>query len=247
MPDFADVPDEQFGLILQHDGQKSRHLPLRNATEVKTAAEYLAANKNEFRLSDRQQIAARILSRADETVADISLDNLEDLRKQAGLGECVSSDAQALLRSRSERLVRRYGAPLLELYKAASVPLSRESRLRLAATIDELDHETGLHRQYGEALQRPEEVLFGLTPHVIKTALEQHVQLTDGAVYEKQALAAVTEPALRDWLGDDVADEVCELGGVNTQKLAASLPTLSRDAATRFNYLAKAVGVARVA
>jgi len=245
---FDSVPDTHFGLVCEHQGDKARFFPLRNATETKTAAAYLATNKTEFPLSDRQSIAARILTRADETGVELDTECLEDLRKQAGFGECTSADVRDLLRTR-EGLLRKECAPVLQALSktAAETVLPREVRLKLAAAIDELDRESGLHLQYGERLQRPENVLFGLTPHVIKTALETHIQLADGAVYDKTALHAVTEPALREWLGDSVTDGVCDLQGVDLVKLSEVLPTLPAGDARRFGQLAKSAGVTRVA
>ena len=58
--DLSRLPDEDFAWIQGHE----RQLPLRNALEVKAAAEYVTRWRDEFIFGDRQKMARAILQKA---------------------------------------------------------------------------------------------------------------------------------------------------------------------------------------
>lgn len=243
----ADDTDENFAMVIGTPTGRSCHFPLRNDTEIRKAAAYFIDHAGEFTFAERHMAAVNILKRAES--ADVELDDREQttLTKLAGLGDCVRADAAGMLRSRAAMIGGQCGEQLNKL--AASLPprVDREARLKLANVLDELDRWSGLDRRYGQHCDRPEDVLFGITKQAVASALERHVQLTDGSVYAKTALLAVTEDSLREWLGDGVTDDVCDLTGVDHEKLAETLTVLPKDDARRFGGCAKACGLTPVA
>src|SRR5690606_20995819 len=97
----GDLPDEAFALILEYeDGRRERKYPMRNALEVKTAAEYLHKYRAEFTYQDRHHIANKILEKAADYAAPIT-EYVAELDRMAGRGICASEDAAALLRERA--------------------------------------------------------------------------------------------------------------------------------------------------
>jgi len=116
-------------------------------------------------------------------------------------------------------------------------------RTKMAALMDQFDRETGLNQLYDEGgLDRPEDVLFQVTEKVASDFLGRHVRTTTGTIYEKVALAMLDTETLRNWMGDEFADDC---GGVmlDVQKLADIIPTLPRPDAEMFERMASAAGV----
>jgi hypothetical protein len=238
--DLSALPDSDFAIVWANDaGNKDRHWPLRNATEVKFAAAHFAKHRDEFAFGDRHKIATKILEKAAEYTADVSEAN-DTLQLAAGRGACAAKVAADLLRGRAGLVAHSQQELAGELLKLASVveanpegARTEETRLKLAAAIDNFDRATGLARLYDDGgLPRPEEVLFAITEKVANDFMQAHVETTTGNVYNLDDLEKVAVDDYRAWLGDDFADAV-SAGGVylDRDKLAAIVPTLDRGMA----------------
>lgn len=237
---LSDLPDSDFAIVWADEaGNKDRHWPLRNATEVKFAAAHFAKHRDEFVFEDRHTIATKILEKAAAYDADVSEAN-DALHLAAGEGACAAKVASHMLRNRAA-LVMRYnpenGAGMLKLAEVVDnnpeAARTQETRLKLAAAVDEFDRANGLCSLYGDGgLDRPEEVLFAITEKVANDFMQAHVETTTGNVYNLDDLEKVAVDDYRAWLGDEFADAV-SAGGVylDRDKLAAIVPTLDRGMA----------------
>lgn len=82
--DLLKLADDNFALVANIEGKTVRQYPIRNASEVKAAAEFLKKNRTNFKFEDRNKIARRILAKAQEfELADVQSD--EVILKTAGI------------------------------------------------------------------------------------------------------------------------------------------------------------------
>lgn len=253
--DINNLSDDNFAIVWAADGGvKERHWPLRNATEVKFAAEHFNTYRDEFVFEDRQRVAEKILVKAAEYGADIG-DHEHTLSLSAGFGACAASVAGEMLRKRAALVQRSNNPAAVEMLKLASLLESNpenarehETRIKLAAVVDEFDRVNHLDRLYGEGgLPRPEEVLFAVTEKVANDFMRANVETTTGNVYALDDLEKLALDQVREWLGDDFADAVTA-GGVylDRDKLAAIVPTLDRGMASMLDRLMQENKIAAV-
>lgn len=251
--DLANLPDSSFAIVwADAAGNKDRHWPLRNATEVKFAAAHFKTHRDQFTFEDRHTIATKILEKAAEYGADTS--EAEDtLHLAAGQGACAAKVASEMLRNRAALVARQNPEVAGGMLKLAEVvegnpeqARTHETRLKLAAAVDEFDRANRLNRLYDAGgLPRAEEVLFAITEKVAADFMQAHVETTTGNVYNLEDLEKLAEDDVRSWMGDEFADAVTA-GGVylDRDKLAAIVPTLDRGMASTFDRLAAEKGVA---
>ena len=244
--DLDDLDDDDWGIVwLDAAGRKDRHWPLRNAKEVKFAAECFDEFRDEFAFEDRHQIAKKLLTKAAAYNADVSA-VADSLYVAAGLGMCAAKTASDMLRNRARLTRRKYPELAAGIEKLAGLiddnpaqARTEDTRLKLAAVVDEFDRATQLFWLYGDGgLSRPEEVLFAVTEKTARDFMAQNVETTTGNVYALTDLEKLAVDDLRTWLGDDFADAV-STGGVfvDSEKLAAIVPTLDRGMAATFDRL----------
>ena len=97
----AALPDSCFAFVSNGAFGKDRRYPLRNASEIKAAADWFAKHRDHFVFADRQRMAERILDKAAEFSLRLD-DNLDYLlEKQAGRGVYDPAVAAAQLRMRA--------------------------------------------------------------------------------------------------------------------------------------------------
>lgn len=245
------LSDAMFALVWEgENGAKERHWSLRNDGEVKMAADWFHKYRDEFSYPDRHVMARKILDRADTLELDTG--HTEMLQKTAGMGYCAAETAVAAIEKRAGLVARTDAAAAAQLRALADAaracPVETRDqgrRVKLAALLDQFDrveHLTGLYDEGG--LERPEEILFQITEKVARDFLGQHIQLTSGTVYEKAALEQLPVETVREWMGNELVDEVTSGGMfIDTEKLAAIVATLPRDGAEMFDRMAQAVGM----
>lgn len=238
--------DDQFAIVwVGEDGVKERHWPMRNATEVKYAAHGFAKWRDEFVFEDRHTIADKILQKAAEHNADIAEQEYM-LSLTAGHGACAAKVATEMLRDRAKLVQRSNHPAAVEMMKLAAVleqnpenARTQETRVKLAAAVDEFDRVNHLYRLYDAGgLPRAEEVLFAVTEKAARDFVSSNVETTTGNVYALDDLEKLALDDVRNWLGDDFADAV-SAGGVylDRDKLAAIVPTLDRGMASSLDRL----------
>lgn len=251
--DLNQLTDDMFAYVWQPvEGDKQRHLPLRNGNEVKRASEYLLENRDHFAMSERQVMADKILVKANAYGASIPEDMDNFLHKTAGHGACSATDAAELVMNRLRGIGKSQPVEVREtLAKMAKAMLEHPSQTRnpeslkkLAVCIDMVDRNTGLAGNYTEFLPRPEEVLFQINQKVAEQVLNDYVSMTSGNIYKLADLENLNVQDVRDWMGSDFADAV-SVGGVrvDAEKLASIAPTLPRPDAETFDRFVSEVGV----
>lgn len=251
---LAGLPNSEFAWVVRAaDGSTRRRLPLRNDRETKAAADWLVRYRDQFRYADRRGIAMAILEKAAGYGTDLG-ESGEVLERVAGFGACSTSTAAGLVEQRARLLGRSQAGLAQELQKFAGLMRSAPEKTRnpsmlakVAEIIDKVDRESGLDRQYGHGVDRPEDVLFLLNEKIARACLDEHVGLVNGSVYNKGDLSRLRTREVREYLGDDVADATTSNGvHVDVDKLAEVAATLPRGDADVLDRLCAAHGVSRV-
>lgn len=243
------LADDDFAMVWKGDnGVKERHYPLRNGAEVKMASAWFGKYHDQFNFADKHVVARKILTKAASFGAMV--DNSELLDRCAGFGYCAAATAADAWQKRAGLVRQAFPDYAEQAVLVAQSVLSgtfeardQGKRIKMAELMDQFDRQTGLNKLYDAGgLSRPEECLFCVTEKVASEFVRDHVQTTTGAVYEKMALDRLDISHIRQWLGDEFADEV---GGVmlDTTKLAAIVPTLPRPEAEMFERMASAAGI----
>lgn len=245
-------PDADYALVWAGDnGVKERRLPLTTRMEVKAAAEYLITYRDRIPFADRHTIAGKILEKAAAFGVHLG-DHREGVEKQAGQGVCDPAEVVTLLEGRAHLArdpalrdqIRKIAAEVRRVPQRALQP---DQLVKLAATVDMVDRTLGLVGKYTAVLPRPEDVLFSATFSKVAQAVDDHVALTSGKVYEKSALAKLAQDDLRDLLGAEFVERVVgPLGTIDTAKMAAEAAALPRPEAQLFEDLLADQGIAPV-
>jgi hypothetical protein len=228
----ASAAGDAFALTLDGTG----HYPLRTPDEVKTAAAYLCRYAGEFGADEQHEFATNVLRKAAEFRVDAS-----SVEKYARLGTAPLSWLHKALEARANVLIgvgteptKTAAAILTDLRQSLVTSPKPGERAKLAALLTELDRDFDLVRHYGTEFEAPAEVCYGVTKSAIDRTIAETIELVDGTLIEKSALARVTEDQCRAWLGDDIADAAIEdYAGFSHEKLAEILPTLPRPDARR--------------
>ena len=249
-----DLTDDVFAIVFDGaDGTKERHYPMRNINEVKMASVWLIDHRDQLPFDDRRQIADKVLQKAAQFGAGLP-EHRYALEKMAGLGACSGEDAAKLIRTRIFALGHSHKPNTLqqELEKLARICEKDPKRIqhfgeltKVASVIDMFDRQHGLHTKYDDVIERPEDVLFGVTE---KAAMEVDSNIVGNALtgnyYKKADLQTLPMRDLADNLGEDFAAEVSTANAwVDTEKLASIVPTLPLGDAELFDEVAAASGV----
>ena len=243
--DLAKLADEDFCWVQGRE----RHLPLRNALEVKAAAEYIAKYRDEFTFPDRQQMARKVLQKAARFGAALG-DHDEFLERTAGFGGCSAAQAAKLVNDRATMARSKDPQLAAELEKMAKLIMADPQKSRrptslskVAAVIDQFDRMMHI-REYSPAIPRAEDVLFVVTRKTAAALAEQHLRTTTGSVYDRDDMARLRTRQVREYLGDDLAGAVDGDGiHVDGTKLAEIVATLPLGDARTFDQLCKDVGI----
>lgn len=238
--DIAKLPNSDFAYVCGNE----RHLPLRNAGEVKAAADWFAKYRDQFKFHDRQKVASRLLAKATEIGASLG-DHVEMLEKTAGHGMCSAAAMLTLLENRAMLIKRAYPelAAQLDVLRRSVAERNEQAREqdfreKVATAIDDLDRLTHLNREYANGLPRAEEVLFELNEKVASDIKNDFVSLTTGNIYEKAAFAKLDLPTVQEWMGREFAQDV-SAGGLllDVEKMAAAVSSLSHSDAQMLDKL----------
>ncbi|MFA5571865.1 MAG: hypothetical protein WDA42_02055 [Candidatus Bathyarchaeia archaeon] len=251
--DLSQLPNEKFAYVVTNeDGQSTREYPLRNALEVKKAAEYLMQYRDDMPWAMRNTFATNVLRAAEEFGAGIN-DVRDELEKTAGFGLCSASDVVNALKQRAR--AARLNSDMQDLTEgleklAELINNNKSSMLQrqhmLVEFLDDVDRRANWTTRYNSDFSRPEEVIFGVTE---KSAAALASRLIGspftGNYYQLSDLEQLPLNKLAEVMGEDMADAV-SAGGVyiDTEKLAAVIPTLPREDADMFDQLTAVCGIA---
>jgi hypothetical protein len=245
------LTDRHFALVLPGDPPQRRY-PLRNHVEVKTAAARYLDWRDQMPWELRQQYAGRVLDRANEL--GVKLDEEEVLARAAGRGLCAAKEAASMILDRV-RTSRKGSGPLstlqVSMLKLARVCLEKPAQARspdglarLAGIVDSFDRACGLVGFYRDGLERPEDVLFGVTKSAAESLLGDVVECASGVMYKLAELEHLPARTVRDGLGELLASQLSVDGiHVSGEKCASVLPKLSGQDAWLFDQLCQQHGV----
>lgn len=243
------LADDAFGYVWVDEevGKKNRHLPLRNAAEVKRASEWLLQYRDDLEFADRHVIATKILDRAIKCASDLG-ENWVPLEQMAARGICDGAEVAAALRQRS-RLVKdaaekenlRELAQLVE--KQPDWVFVPEQMFKLAEIIDTLDRKLGVVGKYTSIIQRPEEILFGVSHTKAANWMDEHCSLQTGSVYRASDFGQLELDNVRALLGNGIADAVADGVSVSPEKMAEIASTLPLADAALLDRLLDDTGV----
>jgi hypothetical protein len=216
----AAAPDDPEDYLLP----EMKRLPVRSAEQVKTAEATLLAGYQKLAFENRALACSRLIEKA--AAFGVTLDPL--MHKLAGFTVSSTAVVKDWLGARKE------AAP--EAYKGAFQKLAdglkglppevrdRNSLVKLAEVIGELDKKAGLVKYYDRKLPDPLQTVFNTTK------VAGHGVDLNGRFVSIAKLAEHDAQFYSDVLGDDVVREASDgRGGIDAQKLAMILDTLPRD------------------
>ena len=237
-----DLADDDFAIVVKFEtGRKTRSYPIRNAEEVKAAADWMSKYANDLNFSDRKTIADKILTKAAEY--GVRLDNETDINKFAANGLVSKTKVASMLFDRAKALKTLKKDPEVQLMlaKTAQHILNNDSpglMDKAASIISSVDTEYKI-KSLGSVND-----LYSITVKEANAIANDHVQLTNGSVYKKAELENIKLDEIKDVFGSEFADRVSS-GGlfVDSEKLAEELMTLPRGDASLFDTLVGSLGV----
>lgn len=240
----ASLPDSSYAWVWtdEQSGHKERRLPLRNATEVKMAADWLQQYRDQVPFQTRHTMAVKVLAKAARFGAAIG-SNIEFLEKQAGRGVCDPDVVISMIKDRA-KLTDSLSLKQEVLKLAHTVQdsprraLQPDMLVKLAEVIDTLDRKIGIVGKYTASIPRPEDVIFSATFSKAAADLVEHCATTSGQVYKKADFKKLALDDVRSLFGDAFADEVRSgLDGVDSEKMAELVATLPVPDAELFGRL----------
>lgn len=242
------LPDSSYAYVWQaKDGHKERYYPLTSALEVKVAAEWLYDNRDKIPFADRNVIGTRILEKAARYGAGLG-DTLTDfVEKQAGRGIPDPPELYTMLERRASLAKKaEHREAILKLASTVRgtprVALQPNELVKLATTVDLVDHAIGLKGKYTELLPRPEDVIFKVTYTKAAADHGRLCTLQTGSIYDKAQLAKLAREDVAGVFGNDFANEVCTGLDVDPEKIAEVAHTLPRPDAELLEHLLAEAG-----
>jgi len=242
------LPDSSYAYVWQaNDGHKERYYPLTSALEVKVAAEWLRDNRDRIPFADRNVISNRILEKAARYGAGLGDELTDFVEKQAGRGIPDPPELYTMLERRAmlaKKADHREAITKLaeSVRNTPRVALQPNELIKLAATVDLVDHALGLKGKYTEILPRPEDVIFKVTFTKAASDHGKLCTLQTGNIYDKSQLAKLAREDVASVFGDDFANEVCTGFDVDPEKIAELAHTLPRPDAELLEHLLSEAG-----
>ena len=243
------LSNDYFALVKKSaDGSVERNYPLRNAREVKMAAEWFAKYRDEFHFEDRYQIANRILDKAASYGAGIPDEQDAILQKHAGRGVYSPKEAVALIGSRLsiKNIVPELKEGLLklatQLEHKPELAEDLATTIKLAGLLDNVDRMYNRSGKYSNSYPRPEDVLFAGVLKYAEAFVTSACPTLTGAIYDKEQFSKLSLETVREPFGDEIAQEVSFGFGVNTAKMAEVASTFPLPDAIQLDRVMQSIG-----
>jgi len=218
---LAAVPDDPEDYLLP----EMKRLPVRTAEQVKLAEEKLIAGYQKLSVEHRAQACKRLVDKA--ASMNVKLNPL--MHKLAGFTVASTSIMKDWIEARKE-------AAQAPEHKAAFQKIAdglkglpaeirdRDSLVKIAEVVAELDKKAGLVKFYDRKLPDPMLSIFNTEK------IAGHGVDLGGKFVSMDRLASYPSTFYGDVLGDDLVREASDgRGGMDVHKLAAILETLPRD------------------
>lgn len=232
----SQLPDSAFALVrVLGDGTKDRRYMLRNAPEVKVAAEWLLSQRDTIPYADRRTIASKILTKAAQFGAGLG-DKLSQLERQAGQGLGDPKKIAAAVRFRvkaaaklPDEVQKRMNLMADALERGGEFLLDVEKMAGVCGTLETFDRVNNLTQGYGELLQRPEDVIFAHTFKEATAFTSSACELQNGSVYDPSQFEKLSLYDVESLFGDEFANQVSVGLKIDGEKMATLARTLPRN------------------
>lgn len=245
--DLTSLPDEQFAIVEEWNGEKYRALPLLNADCIKSAAAHLIEYRERYPLTWRQNAAVRIIKSANEF--EINIQKMDYLEKAAKLNTPSRHEIATGMLQRALFINREHhGSPeqvaMLKAAKSVMQVKCNSLAQKAAEIIDCFDQLHNLKRFYSRGLPCPEEICFSsATAKEAHELRDQLVRLATGNTYTKLALEQAGLEPYRV-LGNEFINAVRKgFDEVDIAKVAKIVPTLPLNAAKLLDRALKASSI----
>jgi hypothetical protein len=239
VPAEAQLTDDDYALVIEHDGKPLRRWPVTNALNAKAAAETLYRFRSRFPYEWRKSAAARICTKmAQLGVTDVDPVVYEYIIKAAGKGSAVPAMVgEALWRralmmpntptARQDKVAAtKIAKAMIEDVKTIQTP---NMMTKLAGIIDQIDRKYGFYPYYDEAgLSMPEEICFQLTEKKAQLFRDGHFSLQTGTIIPIEALMPLNLGKVASAMGNDFEKAVVDGLDVDVEKFARIASTLPR-------------------
>ena len=223
------LPDEAFAIVRYREGRKERLYPLRNAKEVKAAAQWLRDYRDDLDYGTRRALGGKILEKAAAFGIRFHGELGTWLNRQAGYGFGVSAEVADEIEKRLKAADPRKVDPAVKagLSKLAAV-LRSDARLMtdpnaqetVCEVLDQFDQEAGFAGHYDELIRRPEEVVYSVPTKEAMELVDTSVELPTGSVFSAEQLARLPVEEIRGTFGEAFAERVLDGLDVDGAKLA---------------------------
>lgn len=219
--------------------------PLRNPAEIKKAADYLLKYRAWFPLETRIDMANRVLDKAASFEVEFAPELDIALQKQAGRGTYSPDEAVNQIVYRKTLITDPSIKDALTklantLGGSPELALDPETSRSVAVLLDGIDRSWEI--KYSSSIKAPEDFMFG---GVFKTAAAEiysRFGTATGSVYHKSQLSSFDRDAVEELFGEKCAADVASIGGINIEKLANHISSLSYMDALSFDWYMKEAG-----
>lgn len=248
----AELPDDAYAYVwVGDDGTKIRQMPVRNPLEAKAAAAYLFEHRDAFGYADRRKVASRVLAKLAAFNAVIADDSLRAfLDRQVGRGAPYAPDVAEGCRKRAhlfrpkdpelagalEKLAALVEANPADVLAAHNLP-------ELVAALENGDRKHAAAKHYGRGLDRPDEVVYGLTASEANKVAAAIVDWPDGRVFLGCDLEKVSRAEVEAAMGADFAKRACSAFGLDPRLAPVAAQSLGDDDARALSGLIEDAGV----
>lgn len=248
--DISRLPDSSFALVTGDGPSRERRYPLRNALEVKAAANWFVDHRHRFEFDERRQIASKITEKIAEFGASVPGETALVLERHVFRGTYDPKQAGLQLRNRVKAASRNVDDVMrLGLLKLAEevennprLALDYDTRVGLCRTLSVFDETTGLSRQYDSRLPMPEDIFGQASVKLASEFVKSAVELANGRIYEQEQFEKVALHDIRSLFGDETAKTVATGLLVDPAKMAAWAGNLSRRDAETVSKLMDSAG-----
>jgi len=243
-----ELPDSSYGYVwVDQQGNKERFLPLTSAQNIKAAAEWLHEHRDTLPFHDRHVIAKRLLEKSAATGAAFGAELDQFVEKQAGHGIPDPAEISVMLNQRAQLCksaeYRTQIAALANTVKTQShLALQPDQLVKLAETVDMIDHAINLNGKYTDIIQRPEDVIFKVTYTKAASDRDALCTLQTGSVYDKDQLSKLAREEVEALFGTDFLGEVSQGLDIDPEKMAAVAETLPRPDAELLEHMLSEIG-----
>lgn len=238
------VKDADYALVVEHDGQTIKRMPLNSPDAIKASAAFFVQNRKNYPYEWRKTAARNILKVSNGVGIDPQ--TYETIEKSAGYGFSDPNKISEAISERAALLPDRHSelhASMMKLSEDVKTLVPRPLFLmKVAESMDTIDREIGLNKFYDNGIQLPEDVCFEWNEKTASESISGFIKLTTGNAWPVEQLQSVDLHKIANVLGDEFVQAVTSPDGVtfDFNKFAEIVPTLPKNDASLLETALKA-------